>query len=129
MSTVTWSALGGGMTPAAETVLPGRTLVAERALVAVCEQAAARAVGIPRREVTVRLGAAAGALAIRVEAPLPIPDLSDEARSADSETVTARAHRIREQLRTDVAALTGRDVRRVDLTITGARIEKRRRVR
>ncbi|UIN31008.1 hypothetical protein [Microbacterium binotii] len=129
MSTATWPALGGGMTPAAETVLPGRTLVAERALVAVCEQVAARAVGITRREVTVRLGATAGALAVRVEAPLPVPDLSDEAVSAESDTVTARGHRIREQIRTDIAALTGREVRRIDLTITGARIEKRRRVR
>lgn len=129
MSTATWSTLGGGVSPAAETVLPGRTLVAERALVAVCEQTAARAVGIPRREVTVRLGAAAGALALRVEAPLPIPDLSDEGPVDDSETITARGHRIREQIRAEVAALTGRDVRRVDLTITGARIEKRRRVR
>lgn len=129
MSTATWSALGGGIAPAAETVLPGRTLVAERALVAVCEQVAARAVGLTRREVTVRLGATAGALAVRVEAPLPVPDLSDEARPAEPETVTARGHRIREQIRTDVAALTGREVRRMDLTVTGARIEKRRRVR
>jgi hypothetical protein len=95
----------------------------------VCEQAAARAVGISRREVTVRLGATAGALAIRVEAPLPVPDLSDDARFADADTVTARGHRIREQIRAEVAALTGREVRRIDLTITGARIEKRRRVR
>ncbi|MDR6200249.1 hypothetical protein QE374_002158 [Microbacterium sp. SORGH_AS428] len=129
MSTATWSALGGGMTPAAETVLPGRTLVAERALVAVCEQVAARAMGLPRREVSVRLGATAGALAVRVEAPLPVPDLSEALPSAQSETVTARGHRIREQIRTDVAALTGREVRRIDLTITGARIEKKRRVR
>jgi hypothetical protein len=129
MSTAAWSALGGGTTPAAETVLPGRTLVAERALAAVCEQAAARAVGISRREVTVRLGATAGALAIRVEAPLPVPDLSDDARFADADIVTARGHRIREQIRAEVAALTGREVRRIDLTITGARIEKRRRVR
>lgn len=114
---------------AASTALPGRITVADRALRAVTEQASALAFGVGRDQVSVEIGSAAGGLALRVSAPLPIPDLDDTESVHAGATVMERIRSIQQNLRRNVADLTGRAVTRVDVTVTGAVIPTRRRVR
>ncbi|MFG6446503.1 hypothetical protein ACFXQA_14680 [Microbacterium sp. P07] len=111
------------------TALPGRTTIADRALRAVAEQATAVAFGVKRDQVSVQLGSSAGGLALRVSSPLPVPDLDDTEAVHAGPTVIERIHSIQQNLHESVADLTGRAVTRVDVTVTGAIIPPRRRVR
>lgn len=114
---------------AATTVYPGRIVVQERALRAVCRQAAARAFGVARSDVTLAVSAAAGALALRVEAPLPVPALDDTAAITAGADVVSRVREIQRTVAEQVTALAGRDVARIDVVVTGAVVRRPRRVR
>ena len=124
-------ATGGGCSRAApgETTLPGRIDVKERVYRTVTEQASATLIGVPRGDVKVDVTEHPGGLAVRIATPLPVPDLDDTVAISQSVPVLERARQLQEQLQQRLTGIIGRDVTRITLTITGATIPERRRVR
>ncbi|WP_405373106.1 MULTISPECIES: hypothetical protein [unclassified Microbacterium] len=114
---------------AAGDTVAGRTEVKERVLVKIAEQAAATAIGVPRGDVSVDVADHRGGMAITLRSPLPIPPLDDDDALRDVVPVLERAASLQEQIRAHLAGVLGRDIVRVDLTVTGARIPERKRVR
>ena len=109
--------------------VPGRIDVRERVYRTVTEQASATLIGVPRGDVKVDVAEHPGGIAVRIATPLPVPDLDDTAAIAQSMPVLDRARQLQEQLQQSLSGILGRDVTRVNLTITGATIPERRRVR
>ena len=107
----------------------GRTDVRERVYRTVTEQASATLIGVPRGDVKVDVAERVGGIAVRISAPRPGPSLDDPAAIAAAVPVLEQGRRLQERLRDDLARLFGRDVVRVDLVVTGARVPERRRVR
>ena len=66
---------------------------------------------------------------MRIATPLPVPDLDDTVAISQSVPVLERARQLQEQLQQRLTGILGRDVTRINLTITGATIPERRRVR
>lgn len=123
-------AAGGGPAGAATgATVPGRVDVRERVYRTVTEQASATLIGVPRGDVKVDVAQHPGGLAVRIATPLPVPDLDDTVAISRSVPVLDRARQLQEQLQQDLTGLLGRDVTRITLTITGASIPERRRVR
>jgi hypothetical protein len=122
---------GGGFTrPVAEGLgVAGRTDVAERVLVGIARAVSADVIGVPRIEVSVGVADRRDGMALRVSSPLPVPDLDDAAALRTAVPVLERAAQMQEQLRERLTHLLGRDIVRVDITVTGARMPERRRVR
>lgn len=108
---------------------PGRIVVGERALVKVARQASADAVGVDRGQVSVQVAESRGGIAVRISTPLPIPALDDAIAIRAGQPVLDRAASIQHELRDRLAYLIGRDVVRVDITVTGAVVAQRKRVR
>ncbi len=109
--------------------LPGRIVIPERVLAKVSEQAAATILGVDRRAVKVQLGQARGGMAVSVSSPLPVPDLDDTAAIRAGATVLERLAAMQAEVRDVITALTGTEVARVNITITGAVIAQKPRVR
>lgn len=124
-------ATGGGPARAAagEAAVPGRVDVKERVYRTVTEQASATLIGVPRGDVKVDVAEHPGGIAVRIATPLPIPDLDDTVGISQSVPVLDRARRLQEQLQQDLSNVLGKNVTRITLTITGATIPRRRRVR
>jgi hypothetical protein len=102
--------------------------VKERVYRTVTEQASATLIGVPRGDVKVDVTAHPGGIAVRIATPLPIPDLDDTAAIAQTVPVLDQARALQEQLQQRLTTLLGRDVNRINLTITGATTPVRRRV-
>lgn len=122
---------GGGPSVAAtggESV-PGRVDVKERVYRTVVEQASATLIGVSRSDVKVDVIERGAGLALRISTPLPVPDLSDTAEISRTVPVLEQASSLQEQLQQRLTGLLGRDVTRIAITITGAIIPERRRVR
>lgn len=114
----------------AEATAPGRITVKERVFVKVAEEATSTALGIDRGSVSVDVAEAKNGLAVTIGTPLPVPDLDDTEAIRSGNTVLERVAAIQSQLRDRIAEVTGRDVHRVDITITGAVMaEKKKRVK
>ncbi|WP_228528021.1 hypothetical protein [Microbacterium sp. UFMG61] len=124
-------ATGGGPVGVAtgEATVPGRVDVKERVYRTVTEQASATLIGVPRGDVKVDVAEHPGGIAIRIATPLPVPDLDDTVAISQSVPVLERARQLQEQLQQDLSGVLGRNVTRITLTITGATIPERRRVR
>ena len=123
-------AAGGGPVGAAtEATVPGRVDVKERVYRTVTEQASATLIGVPRGDVKVDVTEHPGGIAVRIATPLPVPDLDDTVAISQSVPVLDRARQLQEQLQQRLTGIIGRDVTRITLTITGATIPERRRVR
>lgn len=124
-------AAGGGPSGVATSgaTVPGRIDVRERVYRTVTEQASATLIGVPRGDVKVDVTEHPGGFAVRIATPLPVPDLDDTAAIAQTMPVLERARQLQEQLQQRLTTLLGRDVSRINLTITGATIPERRRVR
>lgn len=121
---------GGSVRPAAAAHgVAGRTDVAERVLVGVARAVSADVIGVPRGEVSVGVADRRDGMALKVSSPLPVPDLDDPDAVRSTVPVLERAAQMQEQLRERLTHLLGRDVARVDITITGARMPERKRVR
>lgn len=122
---------GGGPARAAtaEATVPGRIDVKERVYRTVTEKASATLIGVPRGDVKVDVAEHPGGIAVRIATPLPVPDLDDTVAISQSVPVLDRARQLQEQLQQSLSGLLGRDVTRITLTITGATIPERRRVR
>lgn len=108
---------------------PGRTVLTDRALNSVCAQTAAVALGVARKDLKVAVGTATGGLALRIESPLPVPDLADAAAVEAGPDVLERVRRIQRAIHDRVSELTGREVSRVDVVVTGAAVTREKRVR
>lgn len=124
-------ATGGGLPEAATSgsSVSGRIDVRERVYRTVTEQASATLIGVPRGDVKVDVTEHSGGFAVRIATPLPVPDLNDTDAITRAVPVLERARQLQEDLQERLAVLLGRDVNRINLTITGATTPERRRVR
>ena len=124
------ASLGGGAPKAAAQApqYPGRITVDHRVLVKVAEQAAADAVGVNRKDISVDVAETRSGLALRIATPLPVPDLDDNAAIDSGQPLLQRVSDLQHELRDRIGLLTGREITRVNVTITRALISKKRRV-
>lgn len=114
--------------PGREPVIPGHISIAPRVLQRVGGAVVAESLAVDRRDVRVEARDDEGRLALRVATPVGIPVLSADVDAPEGgllgtiralqETVTQRVHEI-----------TGRAVSRVDVNVTGSRLEKNGRPR
>jgi uncharacterized alkaline shock family protein YloU len=107
----------------------GRIIIQDRVLERVSEQATATILGVDRRDVSVRVSEAHGGIAAAISCPFPVPDLDDTAEIKSGTSVLERAAAAQTELRERIAQLTGKAVTRVNITITGAVIARKKRVR
>lgn len=107
----------------------GSVHVRERVIEKVVREASAATIGVPRGDVDVEVSEWGGGLAVRVAARLPIPDLDDTDAIRAAPTVIERIREVQSVLAGEFGRLTGRDIRRVSFTVTGATIPERKRVR
>jgi hypothetical protein len=113
---------------------PGRTRIAGRALHRVVSAVTADALSVSAHDVDADLDDDAGRLSVSVRAPMSVPSLTrilDDPAALDRSggSVVDRARRAQERIRTRVQQLTGSDIARVVVTVTGVRIREDRRVR
>jgi uncharacterized alkaline shock family protein YloU len=114
--------------------LPGRTKIAPRALDRVVSAVTADALGVNSKKVSVDLNDDGGHLSLTVSAPIRVPSLL---RIENEPGIVARqggpllerAKTAQEQIRTRVQQLTGNQVARVIVKVTGVDIQEERRVR
>lgn len=109
--------------------VPGRVDVRERVYRTVTEQASAVLIGVPRGDVKVDVAEHPGGFAVRIATPLPVPNLDDTVAIEQGVPVLERARQLQEQLQTRLTGILGRDITRINITITGATIPERSRVR
>ena len=107
----------------------GRIVIQDRVLEKVSEQATATTVGVDRRDVSVRVSEAHGGISATISCPLSVPDLDDTAAIESGTSVLERVAAAQTELRDRIAQLTGSKVTRVNITITGAVIAQKKRVR
>jgi hypothetical protein len=107
----------------------GSVHVRERVIEKAVREASAVTIGVPREDVDVEVSEWGGGLAVRVATKLPIPDLDDTEAIRAAPTVIERLRQMQSVLGAELGRLTGRDIRRVSFTVTGAMIPERRRVR
>lgn len=119
------AAPGGGVT----VHLGGRVDVADRVFRKAAEQAAAEAIGVRRADVSVDIAGSRDTVVVRVQSPFPVPRLDDTEAVRAATPVLEAAHGIQDDLHQRLTRLFGREVSRVDLTISGATAPTRRRVR
>ncbi|MFG6490881.1 hypothetical protein [Microbacterium sp. P03] len=122
---------GGGPSGAAagEPTYPGRIDVEERVFRKVAEEASASVIGVSRSDVSVEVADYRGGMAVRLSTKLPIPDLEDTAAINAGPKVLDRASALQEQLQQRLSHLFGKEIHRINITITGATTPKRRRVK
>ncbi|MFC5930558.1 hypothetical protein D6T64_16835 [Cryobacterium melibiosiphilum] len=97
----------------------GRTRITTRALTRLIARVTADALAVAADQVTVGLTDAAGRLSVHVRAPIGIGALTGPSTGA---TVLERAERAQKHIRHETARLTGTDVVRVVVQVTGALI-------
>ncbi|GAA4773431.1 hypothetical protein [Microbacterium gilvum] len=107
----------------------GRIDVRDRVLAKVARAASAEAIGVPADTISAHVSDVGRGLAVRLRAPLPMPDLDDDAAVAAAVPLLERARGLQDDIRGRITALLGREVALVDITIAGAVVETRRRVR
>jgi hypothetical protein len=108
---------------------PGRNDISDRVILKVVEQASATALGVPRATVSASVSGATDGLAVTIASPLPIPSLDDSAAVRAASPALDRVGEIQTGLLGELARLTGRPVRRLNITINGALMRTERRVR
>lgn len=132
MVTTAAASIGGGPSRVAvepSTSHPGRIDIAEGVLVKVAREVSADTVGVDRGQVSVAVAESRGGIAVRVSTPLPIPALDDTAAIQAAEPVLVRVASIQYEIRDRLALVIGRDVVRVNITVTGAVIAQKKRVK
>lgn len=126
------------MTHAAEavgetTVLAGHNRISTQALTSLAQYAAAEALGIPAEDVRAEWSDDVGLLALSIVAPIRIPSLTavvrDPARvDGFGGTIWDRAVAAKATILARVAELSGSQLSRVDIRISGVRITEGGRV-
>ena len=109
--------------------VPGRAHVRERVTDKVVRETAAIVIGVSRDHVNVDVSEWGADLAVRVAAILPIPDLGDTEAIGTATPILERVRALQIELGEEIARLTGREVRRVSFTVTGAIVPERKRVK
>ena len=107
----------------------GGVHVRGRVLDKVATEVAATALQVPRDQVHVDVTEHKEGAALRVSAPLPIPDLDDLDAVRGREPVTEHLRRLQPQIGETCAHLLGRPITGVSFAITGAILPPRKRVR
>lgn len=115
-------------------ILAGHNRISTQALTSTAKAAAAEYFRVPPAQIRVSWSDDQGMLALALSLPVPIPPLAKiaadpglAARSGGS--IRDRAHQAKPLLRDRVTELTGSLVSRVDVRITGVRVEEGKRVR
>ena len=132
MVTAAAASIGGGPSRVAAEPPPshpGRIDIEERVLVKVAREVSADTVGVDRGQVSVDVAESRGGIAVRVSTPLPIPALDDTVAIQAGKPVLERVASIQHEVRDRLAHLIGRDVVRVNVTVTGAVIAQKKRVK
>ncbi|MCD2499110.1 NTP pyrophosphohydrolase [Microbacterium nymphoidis] len=111
------------------TPVRGVVRVHERAIEKVVREASAAVVGVQRTQVQVEVSDAADGITVRLATKLPVADPLDEEALRSLVPVGERVRSIQRELAERLGVLTGRDIRRITVVITGARVQQRRRVR
>ncbi|WP_270353003.1 hypothetical protein [Microbacterium testaceum] len=129
MTTVTASPGVGNRTAVADPGLPaGHVNIADRVLQKTAERAAADIIGVDAKSVRVEIVAARDTAAVRVSTPFPVPRLDDTEAVRAATPVLEAATAAQSEIRSRLAHLFGREISRVDLTISGATLPLRKRV-
>ncbi len=129
MTTVTASPGVGSRSAVAGPGLPaGRVSIADRVLQKTAERAAADVVGVDAKNVRVEIVSARDTAAVRVTTPFPVPRLDDTEAVRAATPVLEAARVAQTELRSRLTHLFGREISRVDLTISGASAPQRKRV-
>jgi len=110
------------------TARPGHTLVHDRVIHKVVAEACAEEFGLERKHVTVTVATARAGLAISLATPLPIPRLDDDEAVQAAQPLVQSVGAAQARLRERIGHITGREVNRVNVTITGAISREVRRV-
>lgn len=102
----------------------GHTRVTKAALTHTTEVVVAEAFGVPRRDVRINLADDGGALGVTASVPIPAPTLRQAARNPQDVqrgggTLFERAEKARSGIRASVARVTGSEVGRIDIRLTG----------
>ncbi|MDO4242000.1 MAG: hypothetical protein Q4C71_05665 [Microbacteriaceae bacterium] len=110
--------------------IPGRTLIAAKALTRLVSAVAASELGVPVKKVQANISDAAGRLAVRISAPIALAPLGGRAAlPGNSVPLLVRAENARHEVASRVAHLSGREVVSTVIHFTGAELEQKRRVR
>jgi hypothetical protein len=120
--------------PGSKPGLAGHTRISTQALTSTAKEAAAEFFRVPPAQVRVSWSDDQGMLALSLALPVSLPPLARIAADPDLVARTGgsawdRAHAAKPVLRDTVTALTGSVVSRVDIRITGVRLEEGSRVR
>jgi len=110
------------------TAFRGAVHVRERVLEKVVREASATTIGVPRQDVGVEVAEWGGGLAVRLAAKLPIPNLDDIEAVRAQPPLVERVRGMQASLVTELGRLTGREIKRVSFTVTGATVPARKRV-
>lgn len=108
---------------------PGRNTISDGVILKVVEQASASALGVPRATVSARVSATARGMAVTIAAPLPVPSLDDTAAVRAAGSALDRVRDIQTGLLQELGRITGRPVTRLNITINGALMRSKRRVK
>lgn len=111
------------------TQVAGRTEVRERVLRTVAREASASIIGVSRDAVNVEVAEQRAGFAVSVRSPIPVPNLADTDAVAAATPVIEQARSIQERLQQRLTTLLGREVVRLNLTVVGATVPERKRVR
>ncbi len=107
----------------------GGVHVRERVIDKAVREASARVIGVPRGDVDVEVNEWGRGLAVRIASRLPVPSLEDTEQIRSGQPIIERVRNAQEALATEFARLTGREIRRVSFTVTGAIVPERKRVK
>lgn len=122
---------GGGVTAAtgAASGLAGRVDVRERVVRKVSEQIASQVIGVDVDRVSVTASDHRGGVAVRIQAPFPVPPLDDTDAVRAAGAVVDTAREAQRRVQEELSRVLGKPVTRVDITVSGATTPARRRVR
>ena len=123
-ATLPLAGLTAGSIPGPSPVIPGHISIAPRALTRVGSAVVAEALDVDTHDVRVDARDDAGNLALRVETTLRIPPLGGPV-TVPAGGVLGTVRDLQQTVTSRVREITGRSVSRVDVTITGSRIERK----
>lgn len=107
----------------------GAVRVRPRVIEKAVREAAAQTLAAPRGDVSVDITEWGGGLNVRVATKVPIPALDDTEAILAEPTILERMRAAQAALVEELSRLTGREIHRVSVTVTGANIPERKRVR
>lgn len=120
--------------PARSTENRGRTRITNRALQRVVAAVAGEALGVDGKDVGTDLTDHDGALDLAVDTPIGVPTIARARQQPDvlqrtGGSIVERCAEAEQTVRDRVHEMTGHEIRRVTIRVTGVSISKERRVR